>query len=88
MLSVCYVNFLTDAQLAAATGHAAQYDKPVLFCYLCFKGLIMVIATRLTDDSFEQWLGQINSACGRFCAKTLAPGFAGAIQEFTPMHYA
>lgn len=42
----------------------------------------MVVATRLTDDSFEQWLGQINSACGRFCAKTLAPGFAGAIQEF------
>jgi AraC family transcriptional activator of tynA and feaB len=63
-------------------GHAAQYDKPVLFCYLCFKGLIMAVATRLADASFEQWLGQINSACGRFCAKTLAPGFAGAIQEF------
>ncbi|MFV8984260.1 transcriptional regulator FeaR [Serratia fonticola] len=42
----------------------------------------MVVATRLADASFEQWLSQINSACGRFCAKTLAPGFAGAIQEF------
>ncbi|MGL5385757.1 MAG: transcriptional regulator FeaR [Serratia sp. (in: enterobacteria)] len=42
----------------------------------------MAVSTRLADASFEQWLGQINSACGRFCAKTLAPGFAGAIQEF------
>ncbi|WP_447871821.1 transcriptional regulator FeaR [Serratia fonticola] len=42
----------------------------------------MVVTTRLADARFEQWLGQINSACGRFCAKTLAPGFAGAIQEF------
>ncbi len=42
----------------------------------------MAIPTWPGDASFEQWLGQINSACGRFCAKTLAPGFAGAIQEF------
>ncbi|WP_431223540.1 transcriptional regulator FeaR [Serratia sp. L9] len=42
----------------------------------------MAISTRPGDASFEQWLGQINSTCGRFCAKILAPGFAGAIQEF------
>lgn len=42
----------------------------------------MAISTWPGDASFEQWLGQVNSACGRFCAKTLAPGFAGALQEF------
>lgn len=42
----------------------------------------MAISTWPGDAGFEQWLGRINSACGRFCAKTLAPGFAGAIQEF------
>lgn len=42
----------------------------------------MTVPTWPGDASFEQWLVQVNSACGRFCAKTLAPEFTGAIQEF------
>ncbi|MHA7848184.1 transcriptional regulator FeaR [Serratia sp. D1N4] len=42
----------------------------------------MAISTQVRDARFEEWLGQINSACGRFGAKTLGPGFSGAVQEF------
>ncbi|WP_262143950.1 transcriptional regulator FeaR [Serratia ficaria] len=42
----------------------------------------MMVSTQLRDAGFEEWLGKINTACGRFCAKTLGPGFSGAMQEF------
>ncbi|WP_346827132.1 transcriptional regulator FeaR [Serratia inhibens] len=42
----------------------------------------MAISAQVRDAGFEEWLGKINSACGRFCAKTLGTGFSGAIQEF------
>lgn len=42
----------------------------------------MTALATLRDAGFEEWLGKINTACGRFCAKTLGPGFSGAMQEF------
>ena len=42
----------------------------------------MTALATLRDVGFEEWLGKINTACGRFCAKTLGPGFSGAMQEF------
>ena len=42
----------------------------------------MTALAMLRDAGFEEWLGKINTACGRFCAKTLGPGFSGAMQEF------
>ncbi|RTF53429.1 transcriptional regulator FeaR, partial [Serratia marcescens] len=42
----------------------------------------MTALATLRDVGFEEWLGKINTACGRFCAKTLGPGFRGAMQEF------
>ena len=49
---------------------------------LLFEGEIMTALATLRDVGFEEWLGKINTACGRFCAKTLGPGFSGAMQEF------
>ncbi len=42
----------------------------------------MAISAQAKEVGFEEWLAKINSACGRFCAKTLGPGFSGAMQEF------
>lgn len=42
----------------------------------------MAISAQVREVGFEEWLAKINSACGRFCAKTLGPGFSGAMQEF------
>ncbi|WP_099064900.1 transcriptional regulator FeaR [Serratia sp. BW106] len=42
----------------------------------------MAISVQVREVGFEEWLAKINSACGRFCAKTLGPGFSGAMQEF------
>lgn len=42
----------------------------------------MTALATFRDFGFEEWLGKINTACGRFCAKTLGPGFSGAMQEF------
>ena len=42
----------------------------------------MAISAQVREAGFEEWLAKINSACGRFCARTLGPGFSGAMQEF------
>ncbi|MGO4742849.1 transcriptional regulator FeaR [Serratia quinivorans] len=42
----------------------------------------MAISVPVREVGFEEWLAKINSACGRFCARTLGPGFSGAMQEF------
>ncbi|TFZ52546.1 transcriptional regulator FeaR [Serratia proteamaculans] len=42
----------------------------------------MAISAQVREVGFEEWLAKINSACGRFCARTLGPGFSGAMQEF------
>ncbi|CAI1001759.1 Transcriptional activator feaR [Serratia grimesii] len=49
---------------------------------LMFEGEAMTISAQSREVGFEEWLAKINSACGRFCAKTLGPGFSGAMQEF------
>lgn len=38
-------------------------------------------ASALRADRFDEWLQQINQACGRFCAATLGPDFSGSVKE-------
>ncbi|MEG1039660.1 MAG: transcriptional regulator FeaR [Pseudomonas sp.] len=41
----------------------------------------MMTANALRADRFDEWLQNINQACGRFCAQTLGPDFAGSVKE-------
>ncbi|MFK8330402.1 transcriptional regulator FeaR [Pseudomonas sp. BJa5] len=41
----------------------------------------MMTASALQADRFDEWLQQINQACGRFCAQTLGAGFSGSVRE-------
>lgn len=41
----------------------------------------MLPATRVRDDHFQAWLGQVNEACGHFNGRMLDPGFVGQLEK-------